>query len=113
MGCDLPTEAQWEYACRAGTNSEYNNGGDKEEDLKQVGRYKGNQSDGKGGSNGPVPVGSYLPNAWMLYDMHGNAIEWCLDYGGVFAMKQSCVIRVFVKTMVIWDGSVNIMVSAL
>ena len=36
-----------------------------------------------------------------------------LDVGGVFAMKQSCVIRVFVKTMVIWDGSVNIMVSAL
>jgi len=80
LGFDLPTEAQWEYACRAGTTSTYNNGGDAEDDLKVVGRYVKNASDGKGGySSSYTAVGSYLPNAWGLYDMHGNAYEWCLD----------------------------------
>ena len=80
---NLPTEAQWEYACRAGTTSDYNNGGNSENDLKQLGRYQGNQSDGKGGySYGHATVGSYLPNAWGLYDMHGNVLEWCLDGSG-------------------------------
>ena len=81
--CDLPTEAQWEYACRAGTTSSYNNGGSSENDLKQLGRYSGNTSDGKGGySSYHTTVGSYLPNAWGLYDMHGNVWEWCLDWHG-------------------------------
>lgn len=79
---DLPTEAQWEFACRAGTKSDYNNGGSSESDLKKLGRYKGNQSDGKGEGKTVAPVGSYLPNAWGLYDMHGNVCEWCLDYWG-------------------------------
>ena len=78
---DLPTEAQWEYACRAGTTSDYNNGGNSEDDLKQLGRYMDNRSDDKGGySDGHTTVGSYLPNAWGLYDMHGNVSEWCLDW---------------------------------
>jgi len=96
---DLPTEAQWEYACRAGTKSKYNNGGDSEEDLKKLGRFTLNQKlrgwgepeadfarhepDGKGGfSESYTVVGSYLPNAWGLYDMHGNVWEWCLDWSG-------------------------------
>ena len=80
---DLPTEAQWEYACRAGTTSDYNNGGSSEEDLKKVGRYASNKNDGKGGfSDAHTTVGSYLPNAWGLYDMHGNVWEWCLDWEG-------------------------------
>ena len=79
---DLPTEAQWEYACRAGTTSDYNNGGSTEADLKTLGRYSGNQNDGRGGYSGfgTTTVGSYAPNAWGLYDMHGNVYEWCLDW---------------------------------
>lgn len=77
---DLPTEAQWEYACRAGTTSAYNNGGDTEANLATLGRYWGNQNDGRGGYSGVTVVGSYAPNAWGLYDMHGNVWEWCLDW---------------------------------
>ena len=80
LNLDLPTEAQWEYACRAGTTSAYNNGGDSENDLKTLGRYSSNQSDGKGGYSQHTTVGSYLPNGWGLYDMHGNLWEWCLDW---------------------------------
>ena len=79
---DLPTEAQWEYACRAGTTSVYNNGGSAESDLKKLGRYKSNVSDGKGGYSQHTAVGSYTPNALGLYDMHGNVYEWCLDWHG-------------------------------
>ncbi len=71
---DLPTEAQWEYACRAGTKGDFNVGG---EPLAKLGKYKDN-----GGQNDHhVKVGSFLPNAWGLYDMHGNVWEWCLDRG--------------------------------
>lgn len=80
LALDLPTEAQWEYACRAGTTSQYNNGGSSEADLRTIGRYSGNQNDGRGGYSGVTTVGSYAPNAWGLYDMHGNVWEWCLDW---------------------------------
>jgi len=82
LNFELPTSAQWEYACRAGTTSKYNNGGDTKDDLKQLGRYSDNQSDGKGGYSEHTTVGSYLPNAWGLYDMHGNVWEWCSDWSG-------------------------------
>ena len=82
LSFDLPTEAQWEYACRAGTTSSYNNGGSTVNDLKTLGRYSGNTSDGKGGYSQHTTVGSYQPNAWGLYDMHGNMFEWCRDYYG-------------------------------
>lgn len=80
---DLPTESQWEYACRAGTTSYFNNGASSDSDLRMLGRYSSNQTDGKGGySSYHTTVGSYLPNAWGLYDMHGNVWEWCLDWYG-------------------------------
>ena len=78
LALDLPTEAQWEYACRAGTTSDYNNGGNNESDLKKLGRYYSNG----GSSSQHAIVGSYFPNAWGLYDMHGNVWEWCLDWYG-------------------------------
>ena len=82
---DLPTEAQWEYACRAGTTTALNSGKnltntDQDAAMAEVGRYYYNQSDGKGGYSEHTKVGSYLRNAWGLYDMHGNVWEWCLDW---------------------------------
>ena len=85
---DLPTEAQWEYACRAGTTTALNSGKNLTStgecpNMSEVGRYWYNRSDGKGGyTEEHTKVGSYLPNAWGLYDMHGNVGEWCLDWYG-------------------------------
>ena len=86
MTFDLPTEAQWEYACRAGTTTALNSGKDltgiyRCSNMNEVGRYFHNTEDGKGGYKGwHTTVGSYLPNAWGLYDMHGNVEEWCRDW---------------------------------
>ncbi len=82
---DLPTEAQWEYACRAGSTTALNSGENLTEtssctNLGEVGRYYYNKFDGKGGYSQHTKVGTYLPNAWGLYDMHGNVLEWCLDW---------------------------------
>ncbi|MBR5623744.1 formylglycine-generating enzyme family protein [bacterium] len=82
---DLPTEAQWEYACRAGTATALNSGKDLSnrfecQEMSEVGRYSRDYFDGKGGYKQHTTVGSYLPNAWGLYDMHGNVYEWCLDW---------------------------------
>ena len=80
---DLPTEAQWEYACRAGTKSLYNNGCDNDEAMLLLGRFAQNINDGKGNAtNFHTKVGSYSPNDWGLYDMHGNVKEYCLDWIG-------------------------------
>ena len=90
-GLDLPTEAQWEYACRAGTTTHYNNGknytnSNQDAVVDEVGRYWYNGGSGYSSSytpaSGTAAVGSYLPNEWGLYDMHGNVWEWCLDWYG-------------------------------
>jgi uncharacterized protein (TIGR02996 family) len=72
----LPTEAEWEYACRAGMNTAYCYG--DRINLK-LANYDGRRADGRVLAR-PCKVGSYRPNAFGLYDLHGQVMEWCSDY---------------------------------
>ena len=85
MGCRLPTEAEWEYACRAGTTTPFHTGNNLTTSQANFnGNYPyNNQAKGEYREK-PMPVGSFSPNAWGLYDMHGNVFEWCSDWYGVY-----------------------------
>ena len=103
----LPSEAEWEYAARAGTTTSYSFGGD-ESQLCDYGRFAdlGSQFPWRGGcrsdaKHGPIQVGTLKPNPWGLFDMHGNAWEWAADCwtsdplqiptdGSAFAREGAC-----------------------
>ncbi len=76
----LPTEAEWEYACRAGTKGSFNVEGEVERELFTTFRRVNGKSD---------LAGNKMPNKWGLYDMHGNMYEWCLDMYGPYDAKET------------------------
>jgi formylglycine-generating enzyme required for sulfatase activity len=86
----LPTEAEWEYVCRAGTTTPFWFG--ETIDMKQV-NYDGNYPYGKGTKGAyrqtTIAVGSFPPNVWGLHQMHGNVWEWCGDWYGEYSTSEN------------------------
>ena len=95
-GLDLPSEAEWEYACRAGTTTRFYFGDDAGNEKEIGNRYAWTHHNAERTTQ---PVGRLLPNGWGLYDMLGNVWEWCLD-----DEKPSC----FRKPAMPADGSAYI-----
>jgi formylglycine-generating enzyme required for sulfatase activity len=87
----LPTEAEWEYACRAGTTTPFHFGSSL---SSREANFNGDEYPYGGAEKGPylkktTPVGSYKPNPWGLYDMHGNVWQWCADWADSNYYKRS------------------------
>lgn len=78
----LPTEAQWEYACRAGTRTPFSFGEVFDGSQANMSGVFGIEVEDENAykKDGTTPVGSYPPNPWGIHDMHGNAMEWCRDW---------------------------------
>ena len=79
MGCRLPTEAEWEYAARANTTTPFYTGDSLTSDQAYFNNKSGREA---------KPVGSFPPNAFGLYDMHGNMVEWCSDWYGEYNIDE-------------------------
>ena len=124
LAVDLPTEAQWEFACRAGTGSPFagnrtisgaaatakdENDATAVPELDAVARYAAN------GQGTTAIVGSSLPNAFGFYDLHGNVSEWCLDYCNPWPAAADVVVdptggdrsQAYVETRVLKGGAYN------
>ena len=104
-GYRLPTEAEWEYACRAGTTTPFSTGNAITTSQANYNREK------------TTPVGSLTANAWGLYDMHGNVWEWCWDwYGAYTSGDQTTMGAAFGSKRVLrggsWDNSAQSLRSA-
>jgi sulfatase modifying factor 1 len=87
MGCRLPTEAEWEYACRAGSTAPFNTGSNLTSEQANYNwnhAYNDNAAQ-EGYPEKTMPVGSYPANAWGLNDMHGNVFEWCSDWNADYS----------------------------
>lgn len=96
-GYRLPTEAEWEYACRANTVTAFNTGNNlKTEWANYDGNYPYNKKPKGGYLKKTSPVMHYAPNDWGLYDMHGNVYEWCWDQYKAYKAEDNL------------DGSLNV-----
>jgi formylglycine-generating enzyme required for sulfatase activity len=86
MGCRLPTEAEWEFACRAGSTTPFNTGDNLTTDQANYnGNYSYNNNPKGYHLHKTMPVGTYKSNTWGLNDMHGNVFEWCSDWYGDYS----------------------------